>query len=84
MMEASDRRHHGPAIFEGEPAVDAVLKQDQNVESIPENARRLLEEYSGIKPDEVIPSVVALVGLDVLKASPFQLKHKITVERQSL
>ena len=53
------------------PAVDAVLNQDQNVESIPENARRLLEEYSGMKPDEVIPSVVALVGLDVLKGESF-------------
>lgn len=63
IMVVSGERHHGPAIFEGEPAVDAVLKQawyDENVKSIPDDARRLLEEYSGLDPNEIIPHVVAL------------------------
>ena len=65
MMETSNRRPHGPASFQGEPAVDAVLRQawySENVDTIPDNARRLLEDYSGLKPEEVMPHVIALVN----------------------
>ena len=63
-MDPTSRRHHGPVVFEGEPAVDAVLKQAwyaENVDSVPDDARNLLEEYSGLKPEEVVPHVLALV-----------------------
>ena len=63
-MGTPSKRLHGPAFFQGEPAVDAVLKQawySEDVDSVPEDARRLLEDYSGLKPEEVIPHVIALV-----------------------
>lgn len=63
-MEASDRHRHGPVVIEGHPAVDAMLKQAwyaESVDPIPDDARCLLEEYSGLKPNEVTPHVTALV-----------------------
>ncbi|KAK0511129.1 hypothetical protein JMJ35_006681 [Cladonia borealis] len=57
-------RRHGPAVFEGQPAVDAVLKQAwyaENVDSIPESARLLLEQYSNLEPEEVVPHVVTMM-----------------------
>lgn len=37
----------------------------ESVETIPEDERELLEQYSGLKPEEVIPHVVALVSRSV-------------------
>ena len=34
----------------------------EKIESIPDNERELLEQYSGLKPDEVTPHVVAVVS----------------------
>jgi len=36
---------------------------DQNVKSINPEAQRLLETYSHLKPEEVLPHVLALVSL---------------------
>ena len=63
-METQDQRRHGPAVFEGQPAVHDVMKQawyEEDVTSIPASAREILESYSGIKPEDVLPHVLALV-----------------------
>ena len=63
-MEGQSRRRHGLAIFDGQPAVHETLKQawyKADVDSIPPKARDLLEQYSGLKSEEVIPHVIALV-----------------------
>ena len=55
---------HGPPIFDGQPAV-GTLKQawyKEDVQSINDDERQLLEEYSGLKPEEVMPHVLALVS----------------------
>ena len=67
-------RHHGPAIFEGQPAVDAALKQawyTENVDSIPEGARFSLEQYSNLELEEVVPHVVTMVNLSMGRC-PFE------------
>ena len=54
---------HGPPVFAGKPAVD-LLRQGwykQDVDSIDDDERELLEKYSGLKPEEVLPHVLIIV-----------------------
>ena len=63
-MMVQNGGRNGPAIFEGLPAVDAVLKQawyTESVDVVPDGARHLLEQYSKLEPEEVVPHVVKVV-----------------------
>ena len=61
---ATERKgHHGPDTFEGKSQVDPAARAawfKEDVTSIPDDGRRLLEEYSGIPPDDVIPHVLKI------------------------
>ena len=75
-------RHHGPTIFEAQPAFDAMSKQaryTENVDSIPEGARLTLEQYSNLEPEEVVPHVVTMVNLFMSRcpSEPTYLQHGI-------
>ncbi len=61
---ASERRgYHGPRNFEGQCQSDPSAKvawYTETISSIPAAGRQLLEEYSSIPPDQVLPHVLAL------------------------
>ncbi|KAI9813674.1 MAG: hypothetical protein M1827_003745 [Pycnora praestabilis] len=57
-MSAERKGYHGPSIFEGKSQVDSTARPawfTENIESIPESGRRLLENYSEILPEQVLP-----------------------------
>ena len=63
-MAADRKGHHGPSTFDGKSQVDYVSRPawyTEHVESIPNEGRHLLEVYSGIPPERVLPHVVAIV-----------------------
>ncbi|MCJ1434882.1 hypothetical protein MMC27_004252 [Xylographa pallens] len=64
MSEALKRKgHHGPSIFDRKSQLDPTARPawfTEHIKSIPEAGRRLLEQYSGIPPDQVLPHVVAV------------------------
>ena len=68
------RRRYGSAIFEGQPAVDAVSKQAWYIGPISDGARRLFEQYSKLEPEHVVLHVVTMVDLSKSKCS-FILPH---------
>lgn len=67
-MSSGKKGHHGPSIFDGKSQVDPTIRPawfTEHVESIPEAGRRLLEGYSGIPPDQVLPHVIAVVSIQL-------------------
>ncbi|MCJ1381174.1 hypothetical protein MMC17_004283 [Xylographa soralifera] len=64
MSEAIQRKgHHGPSIFDHKSQVDPTARPawfTEHIESIPDAGRRLLEQYSGIPPDQVLSHVIAV------------------------
>lgn len=62
-MSAERKGHHGPSTFDGKSLVDSVSRPawyTKHVESIPDAGRHLLEVYSGIPPERVLPHVLAI------------------------
>lgn len=55
--------NHGPPMFDGKPATGTLEQEwyQGEVEDISPDERELLEVYSGIQPDQVLPHVLALV-----------------------
>ena len=55
---------HAPPIFDGQPAIGAPKQawHKEDAESNNDDERQLLEEYSGLKPEEAMPHVIALVS----------------------
>ena len=54
-----------PSIFDNKSLVDHTARPawfTEHIETIPEAGRRLLEQYSGIQPDLVLPRVTAVVS----------------------
>lgn len=65
IMATERQGHHGPSTFEGKSLVDPNTRPawfTEVVESIPDVGRRLLEDYSGIAPKEVLPHVIHIVS----------------------
>ena len=63
-MASNNVHSHGPPTFEGQPATGTLRQAwyKENVDSIPDDERKLLETYSSIPPEQVIPHVVTLVS----------------------
>ena len=62
-MSTERKGYHGPSSFEGHCQTDASSKvawYSENITSIPATGRQLLEDYSGISPEQVLPHVLAL------------------------
>ena len=63
-MSAERKGYHGPSTFDGKSQTDSASRPawyQENVESIPDAGRQLLEIYSGIPPEQVLPHVIAIV-----------------------
>ena len=63
-MSAERMGYHGPSVFEGKSQIDRNARPawfTENIESIPEAGRQLLERYSGIAPERVLPHVISIV-----------------------
>ena len=63
-MSIERKGYHGPSTFEGKSQTDPANRPPwltEQIASIPEVGRRLLEEYSGVAPAEVLPHVTRVV-----------------------
>ena len=73
-MAAGRTGHHGPSMFEGKSLVDPGARPawfTEHIETIPDAGRQLLEDYSGIPSEQVLPHVIAIVGHE--RTASFQL-----------
>ena len=62
-MSTDRRGHHGPSVFQGQPQIDSSSKvawYSEHINSIPAAGRALLEDYSGVPADQVLPHVLAI------------------------
>ena len=67
-MSTERKGCHGPSTFEGKSQIDPNNRPawfTEQITSIPEAGRRLLEEYSGVAPEEVLPHVIRVVSKKV-------------------
>ena len=64
-MSTEREGYHGPSTFEGKSQVDPNTRPawfTEVIDSIPDVGRRLLEDYSGIAPEQVLPHVIHVVS----------------------
>ncbi|KAL9066105.1 MAG: hypothetical protein Q9161_007763 [Pseudevernia consocians] len=62
-MSTERKGYHGPTIFQGHCQTNPSAKvawYTENITSLPATGRKLLEDYSGILPEHVLPHVLAL------------------------
>ncbi|MCJ1287312.1 hypothetical protein MMC26_006660 [Xylographa opegraphella] len=55
--------HHGPSVFDNRSQLDPTARPawfTEHIETIPEAGRRLLEQYSGLPPEQVLSHVIAV------------------------
>ena len=65
-MSSERKGHHGPSTYDGISQVDPTTRPawfTEHVSSIPDEGRRLLEQYSNIPPEQVLPHVIAIVRI---------------------
>ena len=64
-MSTERKGYHGPDVFDGKSQLDSSVRPTwftEHIETIPDVGRQLLEEYSGISHEEVLPHVIAIVS----------------------